>query len=319
MVDSISLTVLMAVWNSPLDELEQAVASILKQTFSEFEFLIVDDGSTDPGVRQYLETLAARDGRVRTVRLSHRGLTACLNEGLRRARGVLVARQDADDWSAPERLTRQVQFFCEHPGAVLCGTDAWTHQQTGRKLWRTRLPRTSPEIAAAFTRGNPFVHGSTMFSRQAARAIGGYSEDFKSSQDYDFFWRLSEQGPAVNLGEPLYHYRYSAGSISASKAAEQRAAHRAAQRLAQARSRGVPQDPAAAMAEARREIDREGVAGRALLKQADHLMLAGAYRRAGRAYLDWLRRHPLSPLAWAKLVRLGVFVTVPGAREVCFR
>jgi hypothetical protein len=157
-----------------------------------------------------------------------------------------------------------------------------------------------------------------MFSRRAALAIGGYSEQLTCSQDYDFFWRLSECGPAVNLGEPLYHYRYSAGSISAGRAAEQAVAHRATRKLAEARCLRLPPDVARALAAAREEIAQGGLAHRALLKQADHLMLAGAYRQAFYAYLQFLGRHPASPKAWGKLLRLGVFVTAPSFREACF-
>ena len=150
-------------------------------------------------------------------------------------------------------------------------------------------------------------------------AIGGYCEHFGCSQDYDFFWRLSESGGAYNLEQPLYHYRYSAGSISAGKAAEQRIAHSAAKRLANARRDGNPKDVNWALLASRREAEHEGVHFQALLKQADHLMLAGAYRKAGGAYVNLLRQHPGSPLAWAKLFRLGLFVTLPGAREASFR
>jgi GT2 family glycosyltransferase len=313
------ITVLMSVWNSPLDELEQAIRSILTQTFADFEFLIVDDGSTDPRIAEYLGRSAARDTRIRLVQEGHRGLTASLNRGIELARGQVIARQDADDWSDPRRLERQTQFFAATPDAILCGTDAWTHQQNGFRLWRTRLPQTPERIAEALPKGNPFVHGSTMYLRKAALEAGGYCEQFRCSQDYDFFWRLSESGAAYNLGEPLYHYRYSAGSISVGKAGEQRIAHRAAKRLASARLTESPEEVSSALSAARKEIEREGAGHQALLKQADHLMLAGQYRAAARAYARLLWEHPGSPLAWAKLLRLGVFVTLPAAREACFR
>ena len=320
MVDSQPLvTVLMSVWNSPLTELQQAIDSILGQTFSRLEFLIMDDGSTDPEIPVYLQQYSEKDFRIRVIREQHRGLTATLNRGLELASGRFIARQDADDWSHPERLDRQVSFFRDQPEAILCGSNAWTHQQNGFRLWRTRLPQTSQQIANALLNGNPFVHGSTMFLRQAALAAGGYCEQFRCSQDYDFFWRLSELGGAFNLEQPLYHYRYSATSISAGKAAEQAIAHGAAKRLAKARQQGNPEDANWAMQAVRQEMQQEEAGYRPLLKQADHLMLAGAYKAAVRAYLNLLRQHPGSPLAWAKLMRLGIFVALPKAREACFR
>src|SRR5262249_9769576 len=161
------------------------------------------------------------------VHKSHRGLTLSLNRGLRIARGELIARQDADDWSDPRRLQRQVEFFTAHPKTVLCGTNAWMHQASGRPLWRTRLPQTHAEIAAALEQRNPFVHGACMFRREAALKLEGYRAELKCSQDYDFFWRLSERGETANLDEPLYHYRFSGGSVSSGKAESQALAHHA--------------------------------------------------------------------------------------------
>jgi glycosyltransferase involved in cell wall biosynthesis len=313
------ITVLMAVYNPRLDQLERAVDSILLQTFRGFEFLIIDDGSTDPKLVRYLAEREASDSRIRVIREPHRGLTSSLNRGLQLASGELIARQDADDWSERNRLAKQFAYFEENLGTILCGTDAWTHQQNGRRLWRTHLPRSSADILKALQRGNPFVHGSTMFSKRAALELGGYRVELQCSQDYDFFWRMAERGTAANLAEPLYHYRYSGGSISAEKAAEQLLAHRASQKLARQRRQGHAADPCLALDEARRELTPEVRARQALLKQADHWMLAGEYRRAARTYVRLVSKHPANTLAWAKLARLGLFVTLPVWRHLCFR
>lgn len=313
------VTVLMGVYNTPLSMLDEAVESILRQTFADFEFLIVDDGSEDEALRSRLARWPRQDQRVQIAWEPHRGLTASLNRGLALARGELIARQDADDWSASGRLQKQIQHFAEHPHDAVCGSNAWTHQQDGRALWTTNLPRTRDALLAAFPRGNPFVHGSVMFRKDAALAVGGYRETFRCSQDYDFFWRLTERHGAANLPEPLYHYRYTSGSISAGKATEQLRAHLAIRALAAARQRGGVEDPASELARATAEIDAGSGVFRALLKQADHLMLAGAYGKAARAYLELASRHPASTLAWGKIARLGLFRTVPFLREICFR
>ncbi|HEX5431776.1 MAG TPA: glycosyltransferase, partial [Bryobacteraceae bacterium] len=297
--------------------LEQAVQSILRQSHRDFEFLILDDGGSDEGTRACLEKAACTHSRVRLCSEPHRGLTATLNRGIALARGELIARQDADDWSDPARLERQAAFLDAHPAAALVGSAAWTHQHDGSPLWPVRMPETNAAILDAFWRGNPFVHGSVMFRKQAAGQAGGYREELPCSQDYDFFWRLAELAEAANLPDPLYHYRYTAGSVSASRAAEQARAHRAARRLALSRRAGVAESPAAALAEAGSDTVRNTF--RAALKQADHLMLAGDYTRAAKAYRDLLRSHPLSGLAWAKLARLAVFCLAPPAREMCFR
>ena len=309
-----AVTVLMAVYDPPLAMLAQAMDSIQAQTFCDFEFVIVDDGSRDPAVLGLLARRRQRDARIRIASEPHRGLTVSLNRGLAVARGTWIARQDADDWSEPRRLERQMEYIQAHPETTVLGTAAWTHQQDGRRLWPTRLPASHADILLRLPRGNPFVHGSVMFPRAAAASLGGYREEFRCSQDYDFLWRLAERGHAANLPEALYHYRYTSDSVSARRALEQARTHRAVQRLAEARRHGETEDVAAALAQAQnaRPVD-------ALLKQADHLMLAGKYRQAWSAYSRLLRSHPRNPRAWAKLARLGVFWSVPGLRETCFR
>lgn len=284
----VAVSVLMPVGHTPPAMVEQATASIHAQTLGDVEFLILDGKG---------------------------GLTAALNQGLRQAHGEFIARQDADDWSDPHRLELQLAHLHAHSEIALCGTAAWMHQQDGTPLWKARARTEHAEILRAFPTENPFVHGSTMFRRDLALSIGGYREQFLCSQDYDFFWRMSEAAPSANLPQALYHYRYCAGSVSANKAAEQAQAHRAARVLAQSRLRREAEDVQAALAALPGPVDRL----RALLKQADHLMLAGEYRLALYRYAALLRSHPARALAWAKLARCGIFMTLPPLREACFR
>jgi hypothetical protein len=313
----VAVSVVMPVYDPPLEMLAIAIESILAQTFGDFEFLILDDGSRDQQTRFYLDLSATRDRRVRVFHEPHRGLTPALNRGLDLARGEFIARQDADDWSEPERFSRQVAYLRAHSEVALAGTDTQLHRADGKPLWRLRLPHTSPELSEAFSRGNPFVHGSTMYRRGSALQIGGYREEFSCSQDYDFFWRLAETGSAVNLDEILYHYRYTSGAVSAQKAADQARFHQVARILAGMRHRGEPEYVPAALAAAATESFSDPLG--ASLKQADHLMLAGDFRGARRAYLHVLQSHPGSGLTWAKILRLALFATVPPAREASFR
>ena len=167
-MEGIMVTVLMAVYDPPLEMLAQAVDSILAQTFRDFEFLIVDDGSCAPGLQSWLGQRARCDPRIRIAEEAHRGLTASLNRGLALARGEWIARQDADDWSEPARLASQVEYFRAHPRTTVLGTGTWTHQQDGGPLWPLHLPAGRAEILRWLPRGNPFVHGSVMFPRAAA-------------------------------------------------------------------------------------------------------------------------------------------------------
>jgi len=307
------VTVLMAVRDTPAGMLRQAIVSIREQTLRDFEFLILDDGSQCGDTLAELERQAAADTRIRVERGPPRGLTRTLNRGLDLAAGEVIARQDADDWSEPQRLERQVAFLREHPEISVCGSNAWTHRDDGRSLWPTRLPEKCEAIREALWQGNPLVHGSVMFRRTAAR----YREEFVCAQDYDFFWRLCDVSGGANLVEPLYHYRYNRGAVSARRAAEQRCAHRAARLLAEARRSGEVEDVGGALAAAGEEGNRETL--RAALKQVDHRMLAGDLGAAGRAYAQMLMAHPASGLAWGKLLRWAVYSSVPGAREWCFR
>lgn len=313
----VDITVLMAVHNPPLAWLEQAVYSILAQSYPHFELLIVDDGSADPVRLHHLGPRAARDSRVHIAREPHRGLTATLNRGLAITHTSLVARHDADDWSAPDRLARQRSAFEAQPGLALCGSNAWTHQEDGAPLWPTRLPLGHSEIHRAFPRGNPFVHGATMFRKEAIDAVGGYRECFPCSQDYDLFWRVAERYPVLNLERPLYHYRYSSKSVSSLRAREQWTAHQAIRQLAQSREHGLVENPEVELAHAGAHT-RSADLLRVRLKQADHLMLAGRYGPAMAAYLGSVAEHPFNSLAWAKLARLLVFRSAPLLRQACF-
>jgi glycosyltransferase involved in cell wall biosynthesis len=312
------VTVLMPVYDTLPELLDQAISSVLEQTFSDFELLLLDDGSEDLRTRAVLQSALKLDARVRVCHERHRGLTPSLNVGLRLARGGFIARHDADDWSDPLRLESQISYLRSNPNIVVLGTAAWMHQQGGRRLWRVDLPLTPSHIAASIWTRNPFVHGSVMFRTDDALRLGGYREELRCSQDYDFFWRLSEGGRGANLPEPLYHYRFTPGSVSASRAIEQALAHSAARLLAAARQRGEPEDVHEALQIAQ-SAPATGSSFRASLKQADHLMLAGEYARALHAYLRLLRSHPVSPVAWGKLLRLGVFQALPAARRACFR
>lgn len=308
------VTVLMSVWNTAPRMLRRSILSVLAQTLHEFEFLILDDGSDSIATRDCLREFAARDSRIRLSVEPHRGLTATLNRGLEMAQGELVARQDADDWSDPRRLKTQSAHLDAHSEIGLVGSAAWTHQDDETPLWVIRMPASHAEILHALRTRNPFVHGSVMFRRCAACSLRGYRSDLGASQDYDFFWRLAERAGAANLDQPLYHYRYSAESVSASRASEQGRATRAARLLAEMRRRGEPEDVDAALRTASAEESF-----RALLKQADHVMLAGRYGRAAREYLRLAYARPSSLKAWGKLARLALFSVAPPVRRFCFR
>src|SRR5262249_15246071 len=167
-----AVSVLMAVRNgSPW--VREAAESVLTQTASDLELIVIDDGSTDATP----DVLAAiGDSRVRVERQAPRGLTASLNRALSLARAPLVARLDADDLALPERFACQRRFLDTHPGIGLLGTAAREVDASGRELCIVTPPEEDAAIRRALIRRNPFVHSSVMMRRSTLVEIGGYDE-----------------------------------------------------------------------------------------------------------------------------------------------
>jgi glycosyltransferase involved in cell wall biosynthesis len=191
------VTVLLTVYNG-LPHIRETIESVLDQTYSDFEFVIVDDGSTDDTCQVIDEY---DDDRLRWLSLDHVGRGAALNAGLIRARGELVAIIDADDIAHENRLERQVRFFDANPRTDVLGTwfDRWW---TGRDETEPVTP--SPpvdDILTAFSRSNPIGHSTSMYRLSAAAEVGGYDESLTSCIDYDFFVRLAAAGHQFRMLE----------------------------------------------------------------------------------------------------------------------
>lgn len=205
----------MAVYDPPIIYLDAAVESILAQTFSDFELLLVDDGSGEE-TRARLQAYALQDKRVRLVRLNrNHGLTAALNKGLACVRGRYIARQDADDLSLPERLEMQLQFLEFNPEVSAVGTNAELIDQCGTLVGRTQINREMNGIC----KRNILIHGSMMFRKEALDRIGGYNEKMKLSQDYELYLRMIRIH-SMRLGlveRELYSLRQHSRSLSSTK------------------------------------------------------------------------------------------------------
>ena len=227
------MTVLTSVHND-LRYLPQAVDSILRQSFEDFEFLILDDASTD-GARDYLAALT--DPRVRLVRNEcNLGLTRSLNRGLDLARGTYIARMDADDVAMPERLARQVQFLEAHPDVGIVGSSRVLIDEAGETIAHAPAAETDARIRWKCLLGNPFAHPAVMIRRDVLeRHALRYDERYRTAQDYELWTRLLAVTKGHNLREPLIQYRLRAG-ISRTSRPEQlrnhdRIAHAAIHRL----------------------------------------------------------------------------------------
>jgi glycosyltransferase involved in cell wall biosynthesis len=210
--------VVMAVFNGE-KYLREAVESILNQTFRDFEFIAIDDGSTD-GSKMILDELAGRDPRLRVVSRPNKGLTPTLNEGLSLARGRYIARMDADDVAMPTRFEKQVAFLESHPEVVCVGSRIETIDPLGSPVDRPQHPLEHEQIDADLLKGIGWtiVHPAAMFRAEAVRQVGGYREQFRTSQDLDLWLRLAEIGRLANLPEVLTRYRQHFDSVASTKA-----------------------------------------------------------------------------------------------------
>ena len=203
----------MAVYNG-MPFLRTALDSILGQTFRDFELLIIDDGSTDDS-RQLV--MSYDDQRIRLiVNESNRGLTPSLNLALQHARGVYVARHDADDISEPHRLARQVAYLQNNPEIALLGTSYTKIDEHGNELGRRHMPVDSTRIQWCLLFFCPFAHTSVMFRRALVLdRVGTYDESYKYAQDYDLWSRIAAVLPSANLRYPAVRVRITSASMTA--------------------------------------------------------------------------------------------------------
>lgn len=217
------ISVIMAVYNGER-YLCQAVESIIDQTFSDFEFIIVDDGSTD-GTWDILTEYANRDQRIVLVSNKENiGLTKSLNKGLALAQGEYVARQDADDVSLPKRFEKQVELLDKQPEVVLISCDIELINAEGCFVGKHQRA-CDPDLVAWYLLFHNRLagHSQVMFRQKSAMNLGGYSEIYRCSQDYELWCRLVKVGKIAILPEVLLQQRIHRKSISAEKKLEQEA------------------------------------------------------------------------------------------------
>jgi glycosyltransferase involved in cell wall biosynthesis len=192
--------------------LAAAIESVLRQTFHDFEFIVVDDGSTD-GSGDVARSF--QDPRIAVVRQENQGIAAALNRAIEMARCEYIARQDADDISLPDRFAAQVRFLDEHPEVAVLGTAARLVDSHGRPFSRfatyVRHERLVKELKRGFC---PLMHGSVMLRRQAILEAGGYDPRFERIQDVELWLRMSDRYRLANLRETLYILRKHDGSFT---------------------------------------------------------------------------------------------------------
>lgn len=212
-----AITVAMSVYNGE-PYLAAAIESVLSQSFTDFEFLILDDGSSDQS-RETIRRYAAQDARIRPIIRENRGLIASLNELLAEARAPLTARMDADDICRPQRFERQVAFFAENPDYGVVGSWSEDIDESGRSIQGEAVgleqPTTHEAFLASIDAGGPLLcHPAVMYRTDVVRSVGGYHAAFRHCEDFDLWLRLATRTRICSIPERLLQYRRSGSQIS---------------------------------------------------------------------------------------------------------
>lgn len=206
----------MPVYNAEM-YIHEAVESILKQTYTDFEFIIINDGSTDYSAQIIL---AFSDDRIKFInRENNIGLVKTLNEGLSLVKGKYIARMDNDDIALPDRLMRQFKLMEAHPEIGLCGTG---FQPFGTKVFAWDMPIDDSSIREYMLFGNPIGHPTVMMRSDIIKKydlLYDISADY--AEDYKMWYELSKHTKMYNIPDVLLNYRTHEFQISTSKADKQ--------------------------------------------------------------------------------------------------
>jgi glycosyltransferase involved in cell wall biosynthesis len=209
--------------------LARALDSILAQTYTDFELVLINDGSTDKS-GEIIEKYRKRDRRIVVNHKDNEGVARTLNRGLGMARGEYIRRFDADDTCLPTALERQVRFLEDHPEVALVGTQQAFQTDRGKVAWNVRVPHdryfdgkpyrmVSP---ADFYERSPIVHGTVLMRRSLIADVGGYRPEFLTSEDNDLWLRVCERYPVAVLNDCSYFLRLHATSATRQHAASRR-------------------------------------------------------------------------------------------------
>lgn len=214
------VTVLMSVYNGE-KYLHEAINSILNQTFKDFKFLIINDGSTDSSKNIIL---SCNDPRIRLLdNEKNMGLTRSLNKGLKVAKGEYIARMDADDISTPDRLEKQVTYMDTHREKALLGGGTMVINSEGNTITCWHYPTEPGLLRWSLLFGNQFIHSTVMLRSTLLRAHKlTYDCTLVYAQDYDLWQKISQFSSVVNLADVVIHRRKHQENISARNTQGQR-------------------------------------------------------------------------------------------------
>jgi glycosyltransferase involved in cell wall biosynthesis len=311
------VSVVMGVYNGA-DLLPETIDSVLAQTESDFEFIIVNDGSTDPQVEKVLSEYAHQDTRIKVLSKSNEGLACALIDGCAAARGKYIARIDVGDVMLPQRLEKQKEVLDNYSDVVLvtCWTDCcgpeWEHLYTSEgkgmaasddSLW---IANVMPVDIKKDLLDGPTHHGSVMFRTDTCRAVGGYRPQFYYGQDWDLWYRLAQQGCFAGVQKILYRCRIFPDGISMRSNERQRRIHACSRGAFLARRKNEDETPYVAAAATIRpdksdRADTEGNRNRA----AGHYFIGEALRRNGdrrcrKYFRQAMAEFPVNPKIWLR-------------------
>lgn len=219
-VQNPKISVVMSVFNGA-DVLASSINSVLSQTWSDFEFIIINDGSTDES-QLILEGFQAADSRIVIIQQDNQGLTKALMNGCALAKGQYIARQDNGDVSLPDRFSKQVKYLEEDSSIVMVSSATTFVGPNGEDLYTVTQSsseadngiRVHSEGLQTKELSGPAHHGSVMFRKASYDAVGGYRAAFRVAQDLDLWTRLADQGKHFSLASELYRASLAKNSIS---------------------------------------------------------------------------------------------------------
>ena len=304
------VSVVMSVYNGA-SSLEATLCSVMGQQGCNFEFVVVNDGSTDQ-TRETLDSWAMRDNRLRVIHQSNTGLTRALIAGCAAASGEFIARQDAGDISLPGRLSRQWRVMSQN--LELSFVSAYTRMEgpdgeflfqqcgSGAALQPTSLIDLSTVHGVV---DGPSHHGSVMFRRDQYLNAGGYRAAFRFGQDWDLWYRLAERGKFLMLDEVLYQARIGLTDISISNKVAQERLARLARRCVELRF--SKQDESTVLAEASKVVQpargHRDATARGAYFVGECLRRNGQRARARHYFNIAIRNCPRHAKAWLRLAQ----------------
>lgn len=211
MKENAAITVLMPAYNAA-PYIAEAISSVLQQSCTNFELLVINDGSTD-NTENIIRNIS--DERIRLINQPHSGVAAALNLGLLNATAPLIARFDADDICCPQRLQQQYDFFQSHPEYILVGSDVNYADKNGEYLYRyTSAAYTHDAITNYILADCPFIHSSVMYKKDIALQLGGYDAKAHTFEDYRLWMQFINKGRVCNLNEALITVRLNPESVT---------------------------------------------------------------------------------------------------------